>query len=293
MEPGIYTDLPFDEYLALDAFSNTAMGQMSKSPYHYRHGKIDGKQKHFVIGSMVHAGRLEPDEFCKRYAVEPQFHFDKDNATDADKPSTSKSTRYVKKKQEAFRAAESREIVSTDWFNESMAYVTALYLNEQAELLLNAPGQFELTLVWEDPETGILCKGRMDKASPELGIFVDLKTCADILKFPKSFTDYDYARQMAHYRNGYAVLTGELLTPWICAVEKQSPYCVQSAPVDEESLDWGQSECERLIELLDECREKDEWPGPETPNSWRVSEWKMNPDIQLRRFDTEKEIIAV
>lgn len=278
MKSGIYKDFPFEDYLAIDAFSNTAMGQMEKSPYHYKNAKIDGKQKHFVIGSMVHAGRLEPKEFCKRYAVEPPFHLDEGNVTDAKKPSTSKATRYVKEKQKEFRESESREIVSTDFYNETMNYVTALYLHTETEKLINAPGEFELTLVWEDPETGILCKGRMDKANPDQGCFVDLKTCADILKFPRSFTDYGYARQMAHYRNGYAVLTGELLTPWICAVEKQSPFCVQSAPVDEESLDWGQSECDRLIELLAECREKDEWPGPEQPEAWRVAEWKLNSE---------------
>ena len=290
MNPGIYENLPFDEYLAIDAFSNTAMGQLDKSPKHYRECKIDGKQKHFTIGSMVHAARLEPVEFCKRYAVEPAFHLDDDNKTDTGKPSTSKVTRYVKEKRADFQTAEQREIVSADWYNDTMEYVTALYFDSVTEELLNASGPFELTLVWNDPETGILCKGRMDKAVPVSGEFVDIKTCADIAKFSKSFTDFGYYRQMAHYRNGYAVLTGELLTPWICVVEKQSPYCVQAAPVDEDSLDYGDSECKRLLQLLSECQESDHWPGPESPNAWRVSDWKMQPP---RVIETDKELIVI
>lgn len=272
MKPGIYEGLPFADYLAIDALSNTAMGALARSPRHFRYGVIDSEQKHFKIGSVVHAGRLEPMNLPLIYAVEPSYHLDEENCTDAGKNSTSKATRYVKEKKASFADAnQDKEIVPAEWFNECKSIVESLCQDELANHLLNKPGPTELTLVWEDDETGILCKARYDKlCSPS---FVDLKTCANLESFTKSIHRYGYYRQMAHYQAGYIALTGEILAPWMVAIEKQPPYCVQSAPLCEEAVELGQRERRRLINLYAECLENDHWPGPESPSAWRLPEW--------------------
>lgn len=281
MQPGIYHDLDFDAYLAIDAISNTAMGAAAKSMKHFHAAKPLERQKALVLGNMIHTARLEPDKFAERYAVCPDFANDPGNCTASGSPSTSKATGFVKQRTAEFIAeAETigKEVVDHHWHQEMLAIVKALYEDDDANELFNANGPFEITLVWTDPETGLLCKGRKDKLCPDDGKFGDLKSTADILKFERSFTDFDYARQMAHYRAGYAVLTGELLTPWISAVEKCSPYCVHTAPVDDESLDWGEAEQQRLLRQIADCKESDKWPGPELPEKWRVAEWKLNAD---------------
>lgn len=279
--PGIYLDMDFDDYLAIDAVSNTAMGAAAKSARHFKFALPLEKQKHLVLGNMVHTFRLEPKHFKQRYSVCPDYRNDSSNVTKNGTRSRASTTSYVTDKTAEFVAAEEakgREVVPYDWYREMLTIVEALHGDGQANALFNTRGPFEVTLVWDDPETGIRCKGRMDKLCEHQGKFCDLKTCQDLLKAHRSFTDWNYARQMAHYRAGYAVLTGELLTPWVCAVEKQSPYCVHTAPVDDESIEWGESEQQRLLQLIADCRERDEWPGPELPDKWRVAEWKLNAD---------------
>lgn len=276
LNPGIYYNYEFDKYLEIDAVSNSALGALNKSPRHYKLAMPLEKQKHLVLGNMVHTARLEPDAFAKRYTICPDYHNDELNVTASGERSTSKQTKYVKERIAQFHESAPCEVVPAEWYQEMMFIVNSLYTDYDANALFNAPGPFELTLVWEDPETGILCKGRMDKLCDRDGCFGDLKTCADILKFQKSFTDYDYARQMAHYRAGYAVLTGELLEAKVCVIEKSAPYCSMTCPVDEDSIEWGESEQRRLLRLLADSREADTWPGPEPPEAWRVADWKLD-----------------
>ena len=296
MKPGIYKDLPFDQYLAIDALSNTAMGALAQSPRHYKLAPPLERQKALVLGNMIHTGRLEPDKFADRYAVCPDYHLDELNLTTKGERTESKVTKYVKERVAEFERAteqEGRESVPAEWYRDMLNVVESLYADADANKLFNAKGSFEITLVWEDPETGMLCKGRIDKLCTVQGKLVDLKSCEDLLKFPKSFANYSYARQIAHYQAGYIVLTGEVLEPWIVAIEKKPPYCCQSAPVDEAAIEWGNAERRRLINLLDECRKSDNWPGPETPEAWRLPEWMLNESVFNRRFDTEKEIVVV
>ena len=280
IKPGIYEDLSFEEYLQIKAISNTYLGQLKRSPRHAKSTIIDDKQKHFVVGSLIHCGRLEPAAFDQRYAVLPDFHLDEENVTTSGERSYSKSTKYTKQKTEEFQADNTgKEIVSGSWYREAKSAVESLYQDEESNELFNEKGNFELTLVWNDVDTGLLCKARMDKCGQ--GRFVDLKSCKSLESFPRSLAVFGYHRQMAHYQEGYSVLNGEVLTPWIVAVEKESPFCVQSAPLCEEALQAGIRERERLIKLHLECERTNNWPGPESPTKWRVAEWALDDGEEL------------
>lgn len=284
MEPGIYYDISFEQYLAIDAISNTRLGQAKQSPRHFKcNAGLDEKAKYLVLGSLVHAGRLEPLALAERYAVMPPFEQDADNCTDAGKPSTSKATRYYKDKVKQFvEANQDKQIVPSEWFAEMKAIVASLCADDRAYRLLSGAGQVEVTLVWVDEISGLLCKARMDRLCRSAMAFVDLKTCVDLESFPRSIARYGYARQMAHYQMGWAVLNGgELLEPWIVAAEKQPPYCVKSAPMCEEALEVGYRERRELLDLIADCYAKDHWPGPESPDKWRLPEWAMAPTEAL------------
>lgn len=277
MQPGIYEDLPFEDYLAIDAVSNTRLGSLAKSPRHYRFAMPLERAKYLVVGSLVHAGRLEPMAIAQRYAVAPEYHLDAENKTKEGAATNSKVTNYVKGKLEEFAGAnEDKEIVPAEWYREVKSITESLFADPEANRLLNAPGPVELTMVWDDPETGIRCKGRIDKVCSDLAAFCDLKTTVDLGKFERSIANYGYHRQLAHYQAGYAVLTGELLTPWVSAVEKEPPFCVQTAPLDAEALAIGEASRRELLTLLSECMESDCWPGPPSPKSWGLPAWATN-----------------
>jgi hypothetical protein len=278
MEPGIYPNLPFADYLAIDAMSNTRLGQLAKSPRHYHcNAGLDEKAKYLMLGQLVHAGRLEVMALARRYAVMPDYHMHPDNCTDVGKPSTSKQTRFVKERAEEFeRVNEDKTVVPLEWFREMEAIVSSLIADDSAYRMLGGCGESELTLVWVDAETGLRCKARMDFIRRDIRAFVDLKTTTDLSAFPRAIARYGYHRQMAHYQAGWAALNGgELLTPWMVAAEKTPPYCVMSAPLDDEALLAGERQRCELMELLVKCREENHWPGPTSPDAWRVPEWAL------------------
>lgn len=284
-KPGVYEGLPFDDYLAIDAVSNTRLGQLARSPQHYYcNVGLDEQAKHLVLGSIVHAGQLEPLALAERYAVMPQYELDPQNETKSGLRSKSKSTDWYKEQVEKFEAANrGKTIVPAAWYRQMVETVGQLHICEQAARLLSGPGRVELTLIWDDPDTGIRCKARMDRIAPAWNAFIDLKTTADLEAFPRSLARYGYHRQMAHYQAGWIVLTGEVLTPWIVAVESASPHCVQAAPLDDDSLEVGKYQRRALLADLLKCRADDHWPGPESPTAWRIPDWAMDDgeDIEL------------
>lgn len=287
MKPGIYENLPFTDYLDIDAISNTALGNMAKSPRHYFYAVELERSKPLVMGSLVHCGRLEPLSIAERYAVMPDYHLDPANTTDKGEPSTSKATRYCKQHTAAFIAANDRkEVVAEEWYAEAKGIVEALHADQASRGIL-AADKYELTLVWNDSETGLLCKARLDavKAGCHLA---DLKTTIDLESFAKSFYRYGYYRQAAHYQEGWATLTGEILPFWITAVEKSKPYCVQTAPVHEEAIEFGRDERAKLLQQIVECERTNSWPGPSAPSAWHVPEWAQNAEPVDLIFNGEK-----
>lgn len=283
-KPGVYPNVSFDEYLAIQALSNTRMGLLAQSPRHFKfNAALDEKMKCLVMGRLIHTHTLEPDAIALRYAVMPDFANHENNQTDKGVPSTSSATRWCKEQQFNFESAnEDREIVTEGWWNEALLTVESIRADDGARAIFETPGPAELTIVWDDDETGIRCKARIDKVAGQR--IVDLKSTSKLATFSKSIAGYEYHRQLAHYQSGYAVHHGgELLEPWIVAAETVPPYCVQSAPLHEEALLYGERRRRQLLRLLRDCIDEDHWPGPPSPTAWRIPEWAMlsNESLEL------------
>lgn len=284
-EPGIYPDVEFEDYLKWDAVSNSRLKLADQSLAHYRTGWVGGETKALRLGSLTHCGQLEPLELAKRYAVMPDYHRHEDNVTLEKERSYAKTTKYYIAKSEQFREAnKDKQIVSASDYDEMMGIVSSLASNEHAMSILGAKGQVEVSIVWNDPETGLLCKGRFDKLMP--GKFGDLKTSADAKGFEKGIIKFGYHRQMALYQQGYEVLTGEILEPNLIAVETSEPYCSRSAPVCEALLEDGRKEVAELLRKVAVAIETDQWPGYENPSAWD------GPDFYTRKRNFTKPVEA-
>ena len=277
LEPGVYEGMPFDEYCAIEAVNNSRLKGMEESPRHYIEPfRISAPS--LAFGNLAHCGRLEPNALAERYAVASDWHLDEANTNDKGQSSTSKATRYYKDKLAEFAAANiGKEIVSADDYRRMQKLVESIDADPESRRLFEEIGPTEVTIVWDDPETGIRCKGRIDKVG--IGRTGDLKTTGKPLSdFTRSIKRYAYHRQQAFYRFGWAVLNGgELLEPWICAVESESPHCVQSAPMDEMAIYQGDVEWRRLLNRVAECHESGCWPGPSAPESWELPSWAVEP----------------
>lgn len=288
-KPGIYENVRFDEYLSWNAISNSRINTARLSLAHFRRNVSLDPSPALQLGSLVHCGQLEPMALAKRYAVMPAFERDPKNVTKNGERSFSKTTVYYQNKCEEFqRVNEDKEIVGEDAYDRMVGIVSSICAHEQARSYLTGPGKVEIAIVWNDPETGLLCKARLDKFSP--GLIADLKTYSPRpgnrsprVKFLQCISDFGYHRQMAHYQNGVRVLTGEECDTALVVVDSTAPYCVMAAPMSEEWLSIGRSEVSETLQDIAAAYESDNWPGYESPKSWVPPAWYGNDgeEIQL------------
>jgi hypothetical protein len=115
------------------------------------------------------------------------------------------------------QAHADREIVTEDWLTTAIGMVGAIAQNEFASQLLNGRGMTEVSLVWDDPDTDIRCKCRVDKltrikSAGETSVtLTDLKTTRDASQFEKAIANFAYHRQAAFYADGAAAVLGETM----------------------------------------------------------------------------------
>lgn len=141
--------------------------------------------------------------------------------------------------------------------------------NSEARRRLGQMWRTEYTIVWRDPETGVLMKCRHDWLTDPRYLQVtlgELKTCrsAEEGAWTRQAADMEYHCQAAHYRAGFRVHFGEhLQTESVClAVENGGSHdsCVYTWR-EPELLAGAAVNAERLQQLLEWREHGDEqWP---------------------------------
>lgn len=279
-EPGVYENVPPEEYFSWDAVSNSKLNLLRKSPLHYQHGYPESTPA-MRLGSLVHSGVLEPLAIAKRYVFMPDYSSHPDNKTAKGDRSFSGATSFVKSMEEQFRKFHhDKEIVTEEQYHTMVGMAQALQANAIARDLLR-DGRAEVSVVWVDDDTGLKCKARADWLKP--GVMVDLKTTLDAGEFERAVVRYGYHRQMAFYERGLSA-HGIEVTPWIIAVEKSAPFGCRCAPMAEAALDLGHRELDELLQVLVACQENGHWPGYENPTAWELPAWYgrgVEDDVEL------------
>lgn len=269
---GIYRDVPFDEYLSWSAISNSRLTVAARSLAHYQlHVSVE-ESPSMRLGSLCHAGQLEPLEVARRFAVMPRFELRCVKA-DGTPSSNPKMTKQYRDLVEEFTAAnEDKTVVTAEEYRTMMGVVQSLAHSETASRFLNN-AEHEVSIVWRDNSTGLACKGRIDALKS--GLVTDLKTMADATQAARNFANRGYYRQLAFYADGMTHLTGEPHSAAMVVAETQAPYCVLAAPVSEEAMDVGRREYRELLEHIASSLVSGVWPGYESPAEWTLPKWKL------------------
>ena len=277
--PGIYRDVPFDCYRSWDCVNNSSFGAMLKSPAHYQVALTTPREptEALKFGTLAHAGKLEPMTIAARYVVMPDFT----QQLSKEYKNPRNSGEYKDRVAEFKRVNDGKEIVQQEAFDRLLGILEALNRNERAREYLSADGPAEVSLVWEDPETGLRCKGRIDKLDVELRSIADLKTtCKPASDFQRSIAQYSYHRQAAFYTDGLRVLTGKEYEFCLVAVERHPPHGVRAAPLGWDSIVVGREEYRTALRRIAECRKTGEWPDYEQPDVWELPAYKF-PKTEL------------
>lgn len=245
------------EYRADPGVNKSTLWEMRKSPMHYKwaleHPTEDTPA--LKMGRAIHMAVLQPEEFCRHYAVIPEGI---DRRTKAGKEEW---TAFV----EAHLKDPEREMLTAEENREVLAIANAV--REQHRELLDGC-QTEVPLFWDDPRTGIRCKCRIDAMKEEENRFVliDLKTTADASTraFTRGAITYGYHVQAAHYIDGVKanwLNHGKEIVWYFLAVEKKEPYATNLIAADESLIDEGRFRLIGLMDRLDVCLKSGEWPG--------------------------------
>lgn len=285
---GIVFDLPFEQYLAIDALSASGMRELARSPWHYRNRVEKVRTRPMLRGSLAHCAVLEPDAMASRYVVVPD---------DAPKRPTKAQWNAAKPSESSQAAmawwtdfsqfASSREIVPADDYAITQSQLRALQENSEiADTLRHGKG--EVSVFWIDQATGVYCKARPDWVRPLKDgrvRLLDLKSVADesVDAFGKSIARMGHHRQRAHYIAGMTAV-GRLVEEFVfAAVSTTPPVLAVPYILHDEAAQQGVDECRELLELFAWCTENDKWPPPgEGLQVVDVPKWaKRSSDVEV------------
>jgi hypothetical protein len=256
LAPGVH-ELTDDEYfspaLAAVTLSSTAARKLLEpgGPARYRHHADAGTvevRREFDLGHAVHTLVLgsgpAPVEFPGTGKNPDAWQKDDDKA-----------------KVAALRDAGRVPLRPSD-YKAAVAMAEAVKTHPIARKLLRPGGVPERTLIWEDPETGVMCRAKVDWLRPR-GM-VDLKTTESAAPeaLSKSAHNYGYAIQAAFYLRGFRALhLGP--DPFFAhvSVEKAAPYLVHATQLKERALTYGDRKVSEALQIYRDCTAAGVWPG--------------------------------
>jgi len=271
LQPGVYYDIPNEKYHSMkDAVSNSGLGDLLRSPFHYwsRHLDPDRPAERTkagqLEGTLAHCSILEPDEFGKRYIVGP---------------SVNKNTKRWKEFA-AQSTADGLEAIKVEQYDAAMRQAESVRrLPDVAEAL--SRGKAETSAVWQDTQTGVLCRCRPDWIYEPGGgaVILDVKTYSDASpnEFARQIARKGYARQDAMYSEGYTLAAQTPVLGFLfLAVESDWPYAASVSMLDDDSKDAGHHEYRRALEVYAECKQANRWPAYSTGvEVVRLPAWKL------------------
>jgi hypothetical protein len=241
--PGIHLGISDDEYRRIRGLSSTGIKRMLSSPavYDWYRQHPEPPKTEFDLGHAVHNRVLGigTDEVI----VPGEWR------TNAAKQAVAEAREAGKtplKPEQAERADELAKAV----------------LNHPDAALLLAGGQPEVSILWDDPVTGVRCKGRIDYWHEQVPLAVDLKTTRDAnpARFARHAADYSYGEQAQHYTDGIQALTGARPRFLHVLVQTEGPPLVTVCDLAE-FTDIARENVRTAIEMYRDCTESGVWPG--------------------------------
>lgn len=266
-EPGIYHNIPFEEYIRWEAASNTILGIIeNQSPAHAQAFMATPPKSSEALdfGQALHTFNLEVMSFDEKYIVAPNF----DRRTKKGKAASAKFDEDNKGKKR----------LEQDAYDTILAMAASIETHHFAKRFMWG-GKPELSIVWRDKATGVLCKARLDYYHQD-GVIADLKSTRDasVAAFSKAIYNYGYHRQAAFYSAGWEALEDEEPEFIFIAVEKTRPYGVATYIACEDVIIAGRFSYKQALKTYAECYKSGLWPSyPQEISEIHLPAWAYDP----------------
>jgi PDDEXK-like domain of unknown function (DUF3799) len=273
-EAGAYADIPMSDYhrnanlLPGPSLSSSGAKKIvAQSAYHYWYDSPlnpnrpeESEKPHFNVGKAAHDMLLMGDDWRKKYFVTP------DGFSLA---ATNKFAAAIKERAAAIEAG-----IPVLRFQDSQvveAVTEAIGANKDAINALSN-GLPEMTLAWQDKETGVWLRARPDwlphsiiNGAP-VRVVTDLKFLAQTHCRPHGFSkalfDFGYHQSAAFYDDGIEAIYGQRATNWLfVAVEKDAPHSVSVYELPQQDVERGRFQNRQAIRTFADCLAADKWPS--------------------------------
>lgn len=254
-QTGIFRGMSFADYRAIRAVNISRLRKGRRTNAHLHAAFLaddedDSAAK--TLGRAAHMALLEPSLYAEQVLTAECIN-----------PGTGKCYGRDTKKWAEYEAANAGRLIVTAEEREAIvAITTAVSRHTSARRILMASGSCEAVLVWKDAQTGIYCKGRLDKFIEDQ-LAADLKTTADASweAFSKSIAKFGYHNQIPWYIDGIEALTGSAMDIPLVALETDPPHGVAVYRLEDAAVEQGRNENRVLLLRLAECMESGKWDG--------------------------------
>lgn len=252
--PGLHRNIPYDDYGRWPAVRHTVLRHFNRTAAHAREALVNPapQTEAQAIGHAAHVAILEPERFATEFAATPYL---------GDRRSSK-----VRAEEDAFRLAHpNMTFLPPEEHALCLRLRDSVWAHPMASELLKGKGFNEASVVWTDPETGVLCKSRIDRLTmlTNTGVVVDLKTTknASRASFSKDIYGLHYYQQSAMYLEGLENVAPHPRKFMFIAVEKDPPYCPAVYELEEDAIELGRDEFHKHLRMYADCVASGQWPG--------------------------------
>lgn len=271
LEPGAYYGVPEEVYHALPYVSSSYLKKFKSCPADAL--MAVEKTACMELGSALHCYILEgEEEFEKKYVVMFESELNK-------------NTKEYKQMASEFAAANADKTIlpsltaKMPTMDVIKGVQNRLRNHPAANYMLSQEGLTEVTLIWDDPKTGLRCKARLDFFAE--GIIVDLKKTADAQKFRNTLVNLNYDIQSAWYLAGAQACALPATKFAFIAMEAEAPFKVATGFLSDRWAEYGRKEIDRLLGLVKQCLERNYFPAYEIPGHIESLDQITGSDLML------------
>lgn len=284
---GIHRDVPFSVYKAWPAVNKSSLDHIQDaSPMHchYRMQNPEPETDALRIGRGYHTLMLEGEaKYAEEFLIATACSA---TVKSSGRPCENSGSLFGPDGRWYCRTKGHSPMGSTEPGNTIGAGQDATIRGMQAGTLrcsgarefINADGPNELSIIWQDAETGLMCKARIDMVRESWNSIGDLKTTEDASKdgFARSIDKFGYARQGAFYLRAARAVGIDCEFFSIIPVEKPEPHAAAAYKLLADAIGAGDEQIGKLLRIYAQCVESKYWPGySDGFEDISISRWEM------------------
>jgi hypothetical protein len=280
--PGFYLGLDEATYNEIRAVRRTEIRWLSDSPRLCAYNRtVPFESSATLVGEATHCAVFEPMEFPRRYHIGPPADL---------KRVSNPKTKAAQKAYEEWSEKNPHTFTKDQWEELKRKVAPKKLLRDHEGALVSQLGAAiqhhptawgfcmdpdavawnEVTVLWKDPRTGLLCKARIDRlletTNPHTGedtlTAIDLKT---IVQATTGRIKQACNRGLLHLQSGFYTLGLHVASGGIPAdfiflwLGKEPPFLVRLSRLAPRRRAIVDTEVKRLLSIYDVCQRENRW----------------------------------